>query len=205
MKKAMTIVYEAGNNLYINITNKCPCSCTFCIRQNGDGAYGSDSLWLEHEPSVQEVIDALENADYKKYNEVIFCGYGEPTEKIDVLVETAKYIKENSNVKIRLNTNGLADLIHQKPIAHMLEGLVDTVSVSLNAGTKDEYLKVTRPSFGEVAYEAMQKFAVDCKNYVDSVVFSIVDVISQEEINASKAMADKLGITLRIRKYESGN
>lgn len=205
MKKAMTIVYEAGNNLYVNITNKCPCRCTFCIRQNGDGAYGSDSLWLEHEPSVQEVIDALEKADYKKYNEIVYCGYGEPTEKIDVLVETAKYIRENSNLEIRLNTNGLADLIHKKPVACMLEGVVDTVSVSLNAGTKEEYLKVTRPSFGDEAYEAMQKFAVDCKKYVKNVVFSVVDVIGEDEIKASQEMADKLGITLRVRKYESGN
>lgn len=203
MKKAMTIVYEVGNNLYVNITNKCPCSCTFCIRQNGDGAYGSGSLWLEHEPAVGEVIDALEKADYKKYNEIVYCGYGEPTERIEVLIETAKFIKENNGPKIRINTNGLSDLIHKNPTAHLLEGVVDTVSVSLNAGTKDEYLKVTRPSFGEESYEAMQKFAVECKKYVKNVVFSVVDVIGEEQLRASQEMADKLGIRLRIRKYES--
>lgn len=203
MKKAMTIVYEVGENLYVNLTNKCPCSCTFCIRQNADGAYGSDSLWLEHEPSAEEVIDALEKADYKKYKEIVYCGYGEPTERIEVLTETAKYIKENNGPAIRVNTNGLADLIHKMPVAHMFEGLVDTVSVSLNAGTKEEYLKVTRPSFGEESYEAMQKFAVDCKKYVKNVVFSVVDVIGEEQLKASQEMADKLGIKLRIRKYES--
>lgn len=203
MKKAMTIVYEVGNNLYVNITNKCPCSCTFCIRQNGDGAYGSGSLWLEHEPAAGEVIDALEKADYKKYNEIVYCGYGEPTERIEVLIETAKFIKENNGPEIRINTNGLSDLIHKNPTAHLLEGVVDTVSVSLNAGTKDEYLKVTRPSFGEESYEAMQKFAVECKKYVKNVVFSVVDVIGEEQLRASQEMADKLGIRLRIRKYES--
>ncbi len=202
MKKAMTIVYEVGNNLYVNITNKCPCSCTFCIRQNADGAYGSDSLWLEHEPTSEEIIDALKNADYKKYNEIVYCGYGEPTERIEVLAETARFIKENNGPSIRINTNGLSDLIHSKPTAYMLEGLVDTVSVSLNAGTREEYLKVTRPKFGEKSYEAMQKFASDCKKYVKNVVFSVVDVIGDEQIKASQEMADKLGIKLRVRKYE---
>lgn len=203
MKKSMTIVYEVGDNLYVNLTNKCPCSCTFCIRQNADGAYGSDSLWLEHEPSAEEVIDALEKADYKKYKEIVYCGYGEPTERIEVLTETAKFIKENNGPAVRVNTNGLSDLIHKKPTAYMFEGVVDTVSVSLNAGTKEEYLKVTRPSFGDESYEAMQKFAAECKKYVKNVVFSVVDVIGEEQLKASQEMADKLGIKLRIRKYES--
>lgn len=200
---SMTIVYEVGQNLYVNITNKCPCSCTFCIRQNGDGAYGSDSLWLERDPSVQEIIDALEKANYKKYNEIVFCGYGEPTERLDLLTASAEYIKKNSNVPIRLNTNGLSDLIHKKPTASELNGLIDTVSISLNAGTKAEYMKVTRPSFGDQSYEAMQKFAADCKKYVKNVVFTVVDVIGESEINAAQQIADKLGISLRVRKYEN--
>lgn len=199
---AMTIVYAVGNNLYVNLTNKCPCSCTFCIRQNGEGAYGSDSLWLEHDPSAEEVIQALEKANYQKYDEIIYCGFGEPTERLEILKKTAKYIKKNSDKKIRLNTNGLSDLIHGKATACELEGLVDTVSVSLNAGTLEEYLKVTRPKFGEQAYEAMQKFAVDCKKYVEKVVFSVVDVIGEEEIAAAEKIAEKNGVTLRVRAYE---
>lgn len=201
MKKAMTIVYEVGNNLYINLTNKCPCSCTFCIRNNGEGAYGSDSLWLEREPSADEVIRALEKADFRKYDEIVYCGYGEPTERIETLAETVKFIKSNDGPSVRVNTNGLSDLIHKKPTAYMLEG-VDTVSVSLNAGTKEEYLKVTRPTFGDEAYEAMQKFAVECKKYAKNVVFSVVDVIGEEQIKASQELADRLGIKLRVRKYE---
>ena len=200
---AMTIVYEVGKNLYVNITNKCPCSCTFCIRKNGDGAYGSDSLWLEREPSLDEITDALEKHDYKKYNEVVFCGYGEPTERLDVLVETAKYIKKNGGPKIRPNTNGLSDLIHNEPTAHKLENAVDIVSISLNAGTKEEYLKVTRPSFGEKSFDAMKKFASDCKKYVPEVMLTVVDVIGEDEIKAAQKAADELGIHLRVREYES--
>lgn len=201
MKKSMTIVYEVGNNLYVNITNKCPCNCTFCIRNNGDGAYGSDSLWLEHEPSVEEVIEALKNADFKKYNEIIYCGYGEPTERIDVLTAVTSFIRENNGPSIRLNTNGLSDLINKKSTAHMFGDIADTVSISLNAADKNEYMKVTRPSFGEEAYEAMQKFTTECKNYVKSVMMTVVDVIGEEQIEASKKLAEKLGVTLRVRKY----
>lgn len=199
---AMTIAYEVGQNLYLNITNKCPCSCTFCIRKNADGAYGSDSLWLERDPEIDEIIDALENMDYKKYNEVVFCGYGEPTERIDVLIETAKYIKENNGPKIRINTNGLSDLINGRPTAQLLEGVADIVSISLNAGTKEEYLKVTRPSFGDSSFEEMQKFAVECKKYVPEVVLTVVDVIGEDEVNAAREVADRLGIKLRVRAYE---
>ena len=202
---AMTIVYEVNGNLYVNLTNKCPCSCTFCIRHNGDGAYGSDSLWLDHEPTLSEVIDAFEKADFKKYSEVIFCGYGEPTERLDTLKDAAKYIKDNSSAKTRLNTNGLSDLINNKDTAPELEGLFDTVSISLNAGTLDEYIKVTRPRFGVKSYEAMQKFASECKNYVPNVVFTVVDIIGEKEIEAAQAVADKAGVKLRVRKYESGD
>lgn len=200
---AMTIAYEVGQNLYLNITNKCPCSCTFCIRKNADGAYGSDSLWLERDPEIDEIIDALENMDYKKYNEIVFCGYGEPTERIDVLIETAKYIKENNGPKIRINTNGLSDIINGRPTAQLLEGLADIVSISLNAGTKEEYLKVTRPSFGDSSFEEMQKFAVECKKYVPEVVLTVVDVIGEDEVNAARKIAGDLGIKLRVRAYEA--
>ena len=117
MKKAMTITYEVGGNLYLNITNRCPCACTFCIRTLCDGAYGSDPLWLEHEPSQEEIFAALEQRDLSQYREVVFCGFGEPTERLDVLLETARYLKQHGVRCIRLNTNGLSDLIHGRNTA----------------------------------------------------------------------------------------
>ena len=92
MQKAMTIAYAVGRNLYLNITNRCPCACTFCIRTMCDGAYGSDPLWLEHEPSMEEIRAALDKEDLSQYEEVVFCGYGEPTERLDILCETAKLL-----------------------------------------------------------------------------------------------------------------
>ena len=202
MKKAMTIAYPVGKNLYLNITNHCPCACTFCIRSMGDTAYGSDSLWLEHEPSQQEIEQALEAYDLSQYAEVVFCGFGEPTERLETLRETAKYLKNHGVKNIRLNTNGLSDLIHGRPTAQELEGLVDIVSVSLNAGTEQEYLEVTRPKFGAKAFEAMQQFAVDCKQYVPKVMMSVVDVLEPSELEAAKALSQKLGIYLRIRTFD---
>lgn len=200
---AMTILYPVGSHLYVNLTNRCPCSCTFCIRQNGDGAYGSDSLWLEHEPEMAEIRAAFSKYSLADYTEIVFCGYGEPTERLDVMLETAEYAKTLAGCpKIRLNTNGLSDKIHGLPTAERLKGLIDIVSVSLNAGTKDAYLAVTRPKWDD-AFEAMQAFAVDCKQYVEKVMFTVVDVISAEEISAAQALSDSLGIPLRVRPYDS--
>ncbi|MCQ2407899.1 MAG: TIGR04100 family radical SAM protein [Oscillospiraceae bacterium] len=199
----MTILYPVGQHLYINLTNKCPCACTFCIRQNGDGAYGSDSLWLEHDPDLDEIKAAFAKWDLSQFTELVFCGYGEPTEALPLLLLTAAYAKEQPGCPpIRLNTNGLSDLIHDKQTASSFAGLIDTVSISLNAGTEKEYMAVTRPKWDN-AFGAMQKFALDCKKFVPKVMFTVVDVIPQSEIEAAQAVADNLGIPLRVRKYDS--
>lgn len=204
MKKSMTISYEIGNKLYLNLTNKCPCSCTFCIRNNDDGAYGSDPLWLEHEPSMDEIKADLSKRDIASYSEIVFCGYGEPTSRLDVMLETAEYLKSAENCpKLRLNTNGLSDCIAGRSTAEEICSVMDIISVSLNNGSEEEYIKVTRPRF-ENAYSAMQKFTADCvKTGKSQVMMTIVDVIPEDEIKACQAIADSIGATLRIRPYES--
>lgn len=203
MKKAMTISYEVGNNLYLNLTNKCPCACTFCIRTHADGAYGSDPLWLDHDPSLNEIFDDLGQRDLSRYDEIVFCGYGEPTERIDTVITVAAALKMlPDRPKLRINTNGLGDLINGRSIAAELCKAMDTVSVSLNAGTRDEYMSVTRPKFND-AWEAMQKFTSDCvKTGLADVVMSVVDVIPQEQIDASRKVCESLGAVLRIRTFD---
>ena len=204
MQKAMNISYEIGKKLYLNITNKCPCNCTFCIRNNGDGAYGSDPLWLDHQPSIDEVIANLKTRDLDSYEEIIFCGYGEPTCELEILKTTAAYIRSVSKTPIRLNTNGLGNLVNQRDIAPDFEGLLDTVSVSLNASDSEAYDKVTRPSFkGVDCFEEMLKFAERVKLFVPNTMLTVVDVIGEEEIAKSQAIADKVGIQLRVREYEA--
>ncbi|MBP1548398.1 MAG: TIGR04100 family radical SAM protein [Oscillospiraceae bacterium] len=198
----LTMLYTVGNKIYVNLTNRCPCACTFCIRQNGDGAYGSDSLWLEREPTVDEVIAEFGKYDISKYTEVVFCGYGEPMERADDVAFIGRYVKENLGLPVRLNTNGLGDKINGKPTAEMLEGAVDIVSISLNQCDKEKYNAVTRPKW-EDGFDAMISFAADCKKFVPKVMFTVVDVIPPEDISRCKALAMSLGIELRVRPYDS--
>ena len=195
------ILYVYGDSLYVNLTNKCPCRCTFCIRSQKEGLGTAESLWLDHDPTAEEVLAAFGDYDLSAYQEVIFCGYGEPMCALDTLLAVCRYLRGVGGVKIRVNTNGLGDLIHGKPTAPLLEGLVDAVSVSLNTSDAEKYNAVCRPSFGPAAYDAMLQFAVDCKRYVPAVKFSIVDVIPPDEIEICKQTAARLGIPLRIRHF----
>lgn len=201
MEKKMTILYEVGEGLYINLTNKCPCACTFCIREEGDGAYGSDSLWLHHEPSYEEIIEAFKHVDLKKYKEIVFCGYGEPLTRVDTMIQICDYIRSVCDLKIRVNTNGLGNLIHGREIEPLLEGKVDVVSISLNAPNAEDYVKVTRPKFGLPSFDAMLHFASECKKYVPEVVFTVVDCIPQEQIEESRKIAEGIGVSFRIREF----
>lgn len=199
----MTITYPVNKGLYINMTNRCPCSCTFCLRHNADGVYGSDSLWLDREPTVQEVCDSVDTWDLSHFSEVVFCGYGEPTERLEDLLLVAKHIKAKGNIPIRINTNGLADLIWEKQTAPELKGLVDTVSISLNTPSKEDYLKVVRPKFGAQSYDAMLRFTKDCTANVPNVVMTVVDVVtSQEEQEQCRKICEGIGANLRVRPFE---
>lgn len=200
----MTITYKVKNGIYVNMTNRCPCACTFCLRQNGPGVYGSDSLWLEHEPSVEEVKASIDTWNLDEYDEVVFCGYGEPTERLPELLSVAEYIRSKSDIKIRINTNGLADLIWKRDTAPDLKGLIDTVSISLNANDAETYLKLTRSKFGIESYQAMLDYAKHCTAYVPNVVMTVVDVVTtQEEQEIARGICESLGVKLRVRPYES--
>lgn len=200
----MTISYEVGKNLYLNLTNQCPCACTFCIRNFADGAYNSEPLWLEHEPSFDEIKDDLDKRDLSSYDEIVFCGYGEPTCRFDMLCAVARELKSRAGCPpLRINTNGLGNLINKKSISGKLCELLDIISISLNAGTKDEYMKVTRPKY-ENAWEAMRKFTAECvETGKCDVVMSVVDVIPKEQIEAAGDVARNLGARLRVRKFDN--
>lgn len=199
----MTITYPVHNGIYVNMTNRCPCACTFCLRKQSDHVYGSDSLWLEREPTVEEVCESIDKWDLSKYSEIVFCGYGEPTMRLDDLLKVAAYIKSKSNIPLRINTNGLADLIAGEKVAHKLEGLIDTVSVSLNATNKEDYFKLVRPKFGIDSYDAMLSFTKECTKYVPNVIMTVVDeVTSKEEQEKSREICESIGAKLRVRPYE---
>ena len=199
----MTATYRVGDGLYVNLTNRCPCACTFCIRQNGDGVYGSDSLWLEREPTTEEVCDSIEK-NLGDCRELVFCGYGEPTERLDTLLEVAaRFKRTHPSIPIRVNTNGLSDLIAGKSTAHRFKGLVDTVSISLNAPTAEEYVALCRPKFGAAAYPALLKFAEEVKRFVPNTLFTVVGTTSltSEKEEACRRVAAEHGVPLRVRAF----
>ena len=200
---AMTILYEVYDNLYINLTNKCPCACTFCLRQTRDEMDASGTLWLTHEPSYAEEIAELEKRDMDKYKEIVFCGFGEPTEALDVLLSVARFAKETYHKPLRVNTNGLGSLVNGRNIAPLFEGLIDTVSISLNTPNADRYHELVRSRFGERSFDAMLEFATESRKYVPSVVMTTVDTtLTKEEEEQCRALCERLNVTYRIRPWE---
>lgn len=199
----MTILYSIYGNLYVNMTNRCPCACTFCLRNNGDELNGSGNLWLEREPSVQEIKDEFDKFPPESYEDIVFCGYGEPTERLEDLLEVAAFAKQKFGKKIRINTNGLANLIHGKDVTPLFEGKIDAVSISLNTPDPQKYLELTRSKFGMQSFDAMLSFAGDVKKYVPSVTMTTVaTTITEEEEEKCRKICEKLGVSYRIRAFE---
>lgn len=199
----MTILYKVHNNLYVNLTNKCPCACTFCLRQTKDHMEDSGVLWLEKEPTVDEVIADFANFNMDDYDEVVFCGFGEPTERIDVLLEVAAYVKKTYNKPTRINTNGLGNLVNGRDITPELKGLIDTVSISLNTPNKERYYELTRSKFGIGSFDAMIDFAKEAVKYVPHVVMTTVaTTITKEEEAECQRICDNIGVKYRIRPFE---
>ena len=198
-----TILYKVHHNLYVNLTNKCPCACTFCLRQTRDHMEDSGVLWLEHEPTVDEVIAEFAKFDMSQYEEVVFCGFGEPTEALEVLLPVARYVKDTFNKPVRINTNGLGNLIWNKDITPEFKGLIDTVSISLNTPNANEYHDLVRSKFGMQSFDAILDFAKKCTAYVPHVVMTTVaTTISKEDEAQCQKICDSLGVTYRIRPWE---
>lgn len=160
----------------------------------------ADNLWFKKEPTLEEIKAAMDAFDFDGYEELVYCGYGEPTCALDNLIASAVYAKEKYGVKVRLNTNGLANLYHKRNIVPELAKVIDSVSISLNAPTAEKYQEVTRPQF-ENAFPAMLEFASLAQEAFAHTQLSIVDVLPQEEIDACKKIADDRGIYLKIRKF----
>jgi len=203
MKKSMCITYIVEGNLYVNITNKCSNRCDFCIRNNGDGAYGSDSLWLEREPTREEILESIFSRDLSIYSELVFCGYGEPTYRLDDAVYVARAVKQRyPEIKIRINTNGHSDLINGRDTAPDFEGAFDVVSISLNSPSAQKYDEICHSKFGEKSHSALIRFAENVKNYVQNTKFSVVkQTLTPEEIKQCMDISKRVGVTLRVRDY----
>ena len=193
-----------GKNIYVNMTNKCPCNCVFCLRHTKEQRE-DNTLWLKDgEPTVDEVLAEFRKYDLSIIGEIVFCGFGEPLERLyDIVSVIDELKKENPGLKFRVNTVGLANLIYGKDVTPELAGRFDTVSISLNAPNKEEFLELTRSRFGIESYDALKEFAVLAKSYVPNVVLTVVDqVMSEDKIELCREICKELGVTLRVRPFE---
>lgn len=196
------ILYTYKNQVYANITNRCDCSCTFCVRTTKETVGDATNMWFEKEPDFEEIKAAIDAFDFSGYDEFVFCGYGEPTCALESLLKTAQYVKETLGLKIRLNTNGLCNLYHKRNIIPELAKVVDSISISLNAPTAEKYQAVTRPQF-ENAFPALLEFASLAQEAIPHTQLSIVDVLPKAEIDACQKLADERGIFLKIREFSN--
>ena len=193
---AKTFTYELDNNLYINLTNKCSNACEFCVRNGKDSYYGNN-LKLDYEPTARDVLNSIDYA--KKYTEIVFCGFGEPTYRLDVLLEVARELKEKG-YRIRLNTNGQGNLINGYDVTEKLSECVDKVNVSLNAENKEKYQNICHSIFGGKAYDELIDFAKKCKGKGMDVVLSVVDCIGSKAVQECDEIAKSNGLKLKVRE-----
>lgn len=195
------LVYSLEDKIYINLTNRCTNDCIFCLRKDKDDVCGQ-KLWLDSEEFTSEdVIKQLKNFEIPK--EIVFCGYGEPLLKLDILKEVAKYIKDNyPNTKIRINTNGHANYVYKRNIVPELVGLIDEISVSLNGSTSEEYDELSKPKF-KGAYDEVKKFIKACSESGIKTDTSIVDGYKGRRLNVKKCeeISESLGAKLRVREW----
>jgi len=196
----LSVVYWLGDRLYLNITNRCPNRCYFCIRNFADGV-GGFNLRLKREPAVSEVIKALEEVMNRRFwAEVVFCGFGEPTERLDCILEVSRWLKRYFNIQVRLDTNGQGYLLNEgrEVLRELKEAGVDKVSVSLNAHNEETYNTVCRPTFKN-AYKEVIRFIREAVGLLETEVTAVdlpqVDLAKVEEI------AESLGAVFRRRRY----
>jgi TatD DNase family protein len=190
------ITYPIRNSLYLNITNRCTAACTFCVRFHTDFVKGHN-LRLGEEPAAEDLISEI--GDPKRYAEVVFCGYGEPLLRLDVVKAVSTEVKRLGG-KVRIDTNGHANLIYKRNVLPELSGLVDAVSVSLNAQNAEVYEKLTLPKFGIETYEAVKDFIREAKKHIPDVTATVVSAPGVD-VEACRKIAGDLGVKFRVREY----
>jgi TatD family-associated radical SAM protein len=201
-KKRPSIVYWLENNLYLNITNRCSNNCYFCLRNFLDGV-GGFNLKLEEEPTISEIIADLENViNRRNWREIVFCGFGEPLERLDCVLEVSRWIRKHYGkiVTLRVDTNGQALLLNKgrNVIEELKMAGVDKVSVSLNAHDKETYNQVCRPNF-ENAFESILEFIKKAKELLDVEVTAVR--IPEVDISKAEQIAKEMGVKFRVREY----
>jgi TatD family-associated radical SAM protein len=187
--------YVIGDSLYLNITDRCTLECTFCPKTQGILQVHEYDLTLDHRPSSQEIIAAID--DPAAYQEVVFCGYGEPTLRLKVLLEVAKYIKAHGG-RVRVNTDGLANLANKRNVLPELAECVDALSISLNAQNAEVYDRHCQPALAG-SFEQMLDFVAEAPHYIADVTATAIDGLEGVDIAACRELAEARGVKFRRR------
>jgi TatD DNase family protein len=199
----MTIGYEyRPETLYLNVTNRCSNNCTFCVRQSPDFSLAGFDMRLEKEPTVEEVLADISRQQAvrgRPFQEVVFCGFGEPTYRLELIHTVGQNLREQGR-RVRLNTNGQAALINERDPLPELEEALDEVSISLNAPEGKTYAALCRPSFGEAAYPAVLDFIRRCAGRFEAVTVTVVGfTLEREDLARCERIAGELGAGFRVR------
>lgn len=194
-----TYFYAVEDRLYINLTDRCSLDCGFCPKTRDDYELHEYNLRLQHLPGLDELMAAIPSLPL--YSEVIFCGFGEPTLRLNILLLLADFIKQNSDVKIRLNTDGLGSLVNKRNIVPELAKHIDAVSVSMNAQDESVYIQHCRPAITG-SYSAMIDFLKQAKQHIPQVTATAINGLEGVDINLCKQLAEKLGVRFRVRELD---
>jgi TatD family-associated radical SAM protein len=190
-----TIAYQIGDRLYLSITDHCTLDCVFCPKTRGDFRVGGYDLSMHHRPSAGEVVAAI--GDPRRYAEVVFCGYGEPTLRLNLLLEVAAVVKQ-AGVRVRVDTDGLSNLVHKDDTLPELGRVVDALSVSLNAQDEAIYERHCRPNLPG-SYQAMLEFLRRAPEHVPEVTATAIEGLEGVDIDACRRLAEGLGVRFRKR------
>lgn len=190
-----TLSYTIGDRLYLNITDRCTLSCAFCPKHRGSHRVRGYELTLDHRPSTDEIIEAIDNP--ASYREVVFCGFGEPTLRLDTLKTVARYVRKQ-NGRVRINTDGLANRVHKRNVLPEITDCVDAVSVSMNAQDEPTYARHCRPALAG-SFAAMFDFLRLAPRYIPDVTASAIDGLEGVDIDACATLARSAGVRFRRR------
>lgn len=198
MNEHSTIVYPIRGSLYINLNNRCTLKCAFCPKFNGSWQVHDYNLALDHKPSAEEVIKEIINPS--DYDEIVFCGFGEPTLRLKELLAVAHWVKRHGG-KVRVNTDGLANLAHKRNVLPELAECVDSLSISMNAQSEEVYQRHCKPGL-EHSWQGMLDFVAAAPNYIDDVTATAIDGLEGVDIAACEKMALELGVKFRRRTLD---
>lgn len=190
------IAYLLHGNCYLNVTSRCTLRCGFCPKFNQTWVVGGANLRLQQEPSVDEVLAAV--GDPRGYDEIVFCGLGEPSLRLYEVIEIASTLQQRGARRVRLNTDGLANLVYRRDVTPDLEGPIDALSISLNAQNETVYNRHCRPSLAG-SYAAMLEFTDRARDFVPDVTMTAIDGLEGVDIAACERIALDLGVKFRVR------